>query len=144
MKNPVIAPCGLRQSTPQTLVPWNAPVPASGTSITVMAPPGGAQEAVNHVVCVQVYSGYHPIWADIRGQGALVGACARAWNVERGDRAIASAQHPVRHVAGVNHLSNDRPLRVDGEPLRSLKGARPRPRSVERDDEAVRSADEPV
>src|SRR5439155_21253533 len=46
---------------------------------------------------------------------ALERACARAWNVERGDRAIRSAQEAVIHIARVRGTSRDHPCGVEAK-----------------------------
>ena len=49
---------------------------------------------------------------DTEWECALERACARARNVERGDRAIRSAQDAVIHIARVKRTSRDRPCGV--------------------------------
>src|SRR5437867_3755171 len=78
---------------------------------------------------------------------ALERACARAWNVERGDRAIRSAQDAVIHIARVKRTSRDHPCGVKAKAGKN-KGALAGPcagvRSIKRSDGAVWSAQEAV
>jgi hypothetical protein len=62
----------------------------------------GPQEAVKHVVIVDVVSRDRPCVVDALGEGALAGACARAGSVERRDAAVGSAHEAVSHIARVN------------------------------------------
>src|SRR5439155_5563874 len=78
---------------------------------------------------------------------ALERACARAWNVERGDGAIRSAQEAVIHIARVKRTSRDHPCGVKAKAGKN-KGALAGPcagvRSSKRSDGAAWSAQEAV
>src|SRR5206468_12760403 len=78
---------------------------------------------------------------------ALERACARAWNVERGDRAIRSAQEAVIHIARVKRTSRDHPCGVKakaGKDKGALCGPCAGVRSIKRSDRTVRRAQEAV
>ena len=73
----------------------------------------GPQEPVSHIACVNIVSGDRTDWIVAKRDSALEGACSRARNVERGDRAVRGAHETVIDVARVYVLSRDRPCRVD-------------------------------
>src|SRR5437667_12588164 len=73
------------------------------------------KETVSHIVRVDIIPGDRTDRIVGKRDGALERACARARNVERGDRAVRGAHEAVIDVARVDILSRDRPWRVDAE-----------------------------
>ena len=61
-----------------------------------------SQEAVKHVVIVDVVSGDRARVVDAVGEGALARVCARTGRIERGNASVGRAYEAVSHIAGVN------------------------------------------
>src|SRR4030095_4003010 len=100
-----------------------------------------------YVTRINVVSLNRSLLVDPERERALERACARAGNVERGDRAVWSAQNAVIHIARVKRRSRDRSHRVKakaGKNKGALAGACAGVRSIKRSDAAVRSAQEAV
>src|ERR1019366_4324302 len=96
-----------------------------------------SEEAVIHVVRVNVESRDRPLPVVGHGVGALAGACARARSIEGGYHTVGSAQEAVSRVVHVNVLTHDRPLCVVAFGNGALAGACARAPNVNRNDAAV-------
>jgi hypothetical protein len=68
---------------------------------------------VTYVVRVSIPSRDGPLRVDAGGKGTLEWACARAWNVERGDGAVRGSHEAVICLACVEVLSGNRACRVE-------------------------------
>ena len=64
------------------------------------------QETMTHIVRVDVVSRDCARWVDGDGEGALAGARACTWNVDRRDLAFLSPHVTVIHVICVSVVSN--------------------------------------
>src|SRR6266853_703809 len=104
-----------------------------------------AQEAVSHIIRVQIIPRDHPLGVDARRQGAQRRPGARAWDVDHRHRTVGIPHKAVIHVVGVYKKSNDRPLRVqtiDAANTGALERAGSRRWNVDHSDGTVRSAQE--
>jgi hypothetical protein len=54
---------------------------------------------VKYIARIKVPANDRPRRVDCSGEGALPGACARAWNVERGDGAVRGAHEAMPDAA---------------------------------------------
>src|SRR4029077_2510394 len=100
-----------------------------------------------HITRVNVVSLNRSGLVNPEGECALQWACARARNVESGDRAIRSAQEAVIHIARVKRSPRDCPCGVEaiaGKNKGALAGPCAGVRSIKRSDGAVWSAQEAV
>src|SRR6476659_1650128 len=100
-----------------------------------------------HITRVNVVSLNRSGLVNPEGECALQWACARAWNVESGDRSIRSAQQAVIHIARVKRSPRDCAGWVEaiaGKNKGALAGPCAGVRSIKRSDGAVWSAQEAV
>src|SRR5260370_38292907 len=81
---------------------------------------------------------------DFRGEGALVGACARARSVKCGECAVRCAQEAMGDGVRVNVESRGRSHQVDAVGEGALPGARTRTLSVKRREDGAGKRRAPV
>src|SRR5580704_3651977 len=123
-------------------------VPTFTRNVKVGQPPKAGlrvpQEAVMHVVRVNILSGDHPKQVGGRRKGALTRGRSRPRSVEGGDIAQRTPHKAVIHAARVDVLSRNLPQQVDALRYGALAGAFARGRNVECGDGAEPTAQEAV